>query len=176
MPRFRMPEFYGRAAKGQMSNFCHECFQSIPDGEPVYQYRTLTISPHDMKTICQWCLLKKRRQLEHKIREDGGEHMEYVLSRMDADSHWQSRPCLRCDRLVFRNATHHSGYKYPLFPKHLLCGAKCKSAYWGTIARERRAHDRPPIKCAVCDTRFMPTRTDALYCSPACRQWAYRRR
>jgi hypothetical protein len=30
--------------------------------------------------------------------------------------------------------------------------------------------------CQTCGEGFRPTRRDALYCSGACKQWAYRRR
>jgi hypothetical protein len=32
------------------------------------------------------------------------------------------------------------------------------------------------LRCPVCDKRFTPSRSDAVTCSPACRQKAYRRR
>lgn len=34
--------------------------------------------------------------------------------------------------------------------------------------------DKKEIRCTVCDCEFIPTRSDAQYCSPACRQKAYR--
>jgi hypothetical protein len=35
---------------------------------------------------------------------------------------------------------------------------------------------RPVTRCATCQAKFKPTRTDARYCSPACRQQAHRSR
>ena len=34
--------------------------------------------------------------------------------------------------------------------------------------------DKKEIRCATCNLEFIPTRSDAQYCSPACRQKAYR--
>src|ERR1041384_6738974 len=41
---------------------------------------------------------------------------------------------------------------------------------------EARPRTRHQAKCRVCRTRFRPVRVDALTCSPACRQKAYRTR
>ena len=34
----------------------------------------------------------------------------------------------------------------------------------------------PSHTCTVCGQSFNPTREDAVYCSPACRQYSYRKR
>ena len=42
--------------------------------------------------------------------------------------------------------------------------------------RARRERQREWQRCAACDKTFQPNRTDAKYCSPACRQRSHRQR
>ena len=70
-------------------------------------------------------------------------------------------PCAGCHRLVI-----HAKPK----GKHVTCSDRCKSRVY---------HGRPlpaPIPCATCGSEFTPIRSDARYCSPKCRQAAYRQR
>jgi hypothetical protein len=53
-----------------------------------------------------------------------------------------------------------------------VCSDRCRQR----VRRRRRKKLRPAIRCETCDTRFKPTRTDAKFCSAACRQSAYRDR
>jgi hypothetical protein len=45
---------------------------------------------------------------------------------------------------------------------------------WKRSVVEWKAGHWPRCKC--CRKEFQPSRTDALYCSPSCRQWTHRRR
>jgi len=44
------------------------------------------------------------------------------------------------------------------------------------LRRDRRQRTRPLARCSACREAFEPSRADAVYCSSACRQFAYRRR
>ncbi len=75
------------------------------------------------------------------------------------DEHQQYQHCRRCAFEIARG-------RPPL--------AKCHACYlrnWypGEVTR------RPPIPCEGCGEPFKPLRTDAKFCSNACRQAAYRR-
>ena len=50
-----------------------------------------------------------------------------------------------------------------------VCSNRCHQ-------RHRRKLNRPRLRCAACKKYFTATRTDARFCSNACRQWTYRRR
>lgn len=52
------------------------------------------------------------------------------------------------------------------------CSTKCRVALWRD---ENRSASRNAT-CRDCGEEFTPARSDAAYCSPACRQRAYRRR
>jgi hypothetical protein len=58
------------------------------------------------------------------------------------------------------------------------CSRSCRQAYYDSHRARRRvaAHKRAAKRCAVCDRHFHPSRLDAVTCSPACRQKAYRQR
>ena len=68
-------------------------------------------------------------------------------------------------------------------PLYFVCGDKCRIAIYNTNARKKlKARKQyltqmiPKKRCAVCDEQFTPKRSDAMYCSSACKQGAYRSR
>lgn len=71
--------------------------------------------------------------------------------------------CARCDR-PFYGAI-----------KRRYCSDRC-----GELTRNARRQPRGrgirPVRCGTCDKSFTSPRSDAAYCSSACRQKAYRRR
>jgi protein-arginine kinase activator protein McsA len=52
-----------------------------------------------------------------------------------------------------------------------VCGARCEQRY----RRRRRQEHREMVSCAACGVLFRPKRTDAKFCSNACRQSTHRR-
>lgn len=90
------------------------------------------------------------------------------------DSAWvwpSTQSCPVCGRLV------------SYWTRHMRAGAccrRCERALEARRKREQRAEDRlyrrPFVSCETCGERFEPGRSDALYCSSACRQSAYRNR
>jgi hypothetical protein len=57
-------------------------------------------------------------------------------------------------------------------PWFVVCGADCRRAVYAARTRRRN----PDYRCQSCGALFSPKRTDALFCSPACRQRDYRGR
>jgi hypothetical protein len=79
------------------------------------------------------------------------------------------RPCDVCGR-----PTQISGSRTQL-RRRWFCSIRCERRYHMRERDQARAEAR--LKdCEVCGERFEATRQDAAYCSPACRQKAYRRR
>lgn len=73
--------------------------------------------------------------------------------------------CPHCRRQVYRRR----------FTGRLFCSDRCR---WLAASAKRSAR-RAVLRtkpCAVCSRSFMPPRRDAVTCSPACRQRAYRQR
>jgi len=76
-------------------------------------------------------------------------------------------PCCACGRPVIHSIRRRS-------PKHFVCSDECRRATYLAEARKRRKlHKR---NCDCCGSSFMPARSDARFCSPACKQKAYRQR
>jgi hypothetical protein len=80
-----------------------------------------------------------------------------------------AEPCENCGRPVHQQ----DGQRWHL---RTFCCSTCERAVRVTAAREQRSDARGTRKCKTCGETFEPTRTDARYCTPACRQRAYRGR
>lgn len=81
-----------------------------------------------------------------------------------------AEPCANCQRPVRLERL----LKGP--PKHLVCGDECRQAVYCRAMLMRRRKTPMPATCEGCAARFTPPRSDAKWCSPACRQRAYRQR
>jgi hypothetical protein len=71
-------------------------------------------------------------------------------------------PCNHCARPVI---------SFRKVPRQVICGPECRQAIRNAQGRRRDGQ-----WCRTCGQTFPPKRTDALFCSAACRQRAYRRR
>jgi hypothetical protein len=93
----------------------------------------------------------------------------------DLPSWSEPYPCISCGRAVRFNIARQS-----FIPHYVTCRAfDCRRAAKIVAQRERRGrvHDLThDCRCHWYCKPFMPTRTDALYCSSPCRQRAYRLR
>jgi hypothetical protein len=102
------------------------------------------------------------------------DHYAHRVARAWLDRH----PCLGCHHeLAWRaqcNATLVITREQRL-PRPTCCGSRCERA--AAKAQRVAAHAaRREKQCSPCGGTFTGTRTDAVYCSPACRQRAYRQR
>ena len=82
---------------------------------------------------------------------------------------WPPSPCLHCGRPIIASRNRRP-------PKLFCCSAKCDAAVLNAAARRERRSRRTERSCNGCRKPFEPKRADATYCSPACRQLAYRQR
>jgi hypothetical protein len=92
-------------------------------------------------------------------------------------------PCLCCGRPVIRFA-----YVKPNRRGRPFCCGACSTRWYQATERYFDRKHWPPgrrlkkpakqakPKCAECRKSFIPTRSDARYCSAACKQRAYRQR
>jgi hypothetical protein len=85
--------------------------------------------------------------------------------------HWlPPKPCSHCGRPVIVD-------QYRGSQRYIVCGDQCRIAIYNANARKKYERRQLPERCcAVCDRPFAPRRSDALYCSAACKQKEYRRR
>jgi len=104
-------------------------------------------------------------------------------------SAWQPGRCPGCRRAVmFRyGAERRRWVKDPDRPWRLAevpygeplaayCSTRCRDLVRRELAAQRRTAERNPVLCAGCHEVMDGPRSDARYCSPACRQRAYRAR
>jgi hypothetical protein len=79
------------------------------------------------------------------------------------------QPCEHCARPVHQKWDR-------VWRRRTFCCESCAKAAVATAARQARSDVRGTRQCDSCGETFDPTRTDARYCSNACRQRAHRRR
>lgn len=65
---------------------------------------------------------------------------------------------------------------WPFEPANHWATYSCSTACTKALKRARTRDEPEPRSCEVCDTKFTPERSDARFCSDACRQFAYRQR
>jgi hypothetical protein len=105
-----------------------------------------------------------RNQIHAWCERCARDHRNYYDEWLNARS-WE--PCEACGRLVLSMDNR-------LYRQHVACSRTCRQRLDEQRRRTgRHAHERT---CTQCEQTFTSTRGDARYCSPACRQRAYRRR
>ena len=95
---------------------------------------------------------------------------------------WQrQRVCVRCagSRARIEQCCAHCARPVFVLPRRVpgrpFCSPRCRSLLQSARRRRERAEPRPRT-CDACGAAFTPPRKDGRYCSPACRQRAYRHR
>jgi len=78
-----------------------------------------------------------------------------------------SEPCEACGRTVVNRYMPHRKYTW--------CSAECEHGV-GVMARRKKRAKARQKECALCGDAFQGSRSDAMYCSSACRQKAFRQR
>ena len=74
--------------------------------------------------------------------------------------------CEHCDRVALRIGSKRRSRNFT------ACSPECENALRNAARHVARAQ----LRCTVCRNAFTPKRSDARYCSNACRQDAYRKR
>jgi hypothetical protein len=78
-------------------------------------------------------------------------------------------PCEGCGRPVHNEKTFRVRFL-------TFCCERCRRRAQASHAREQRCSARSTRTCGMCGETFEPARTDAKFCSPRCKQKAYRQR
>jgi hypothetical protein len=136
---------------------CGYCQRELSQDEAVYQHRGGSLVNYGWLTsICIDCL--------QKLNNYHPTGFQYALR------HYKTNPdpCVHCGRPIFR----YWHYR----PRPAFCSEACRWAYQNAQVSQLRARRRGTIQCAKCSKQFQPKRTDACYCSHACKQAAYRQR
>ena len=117
--------------------------------ERWYIGRTLSGPPGPVP-ICSTCFERKRGYLADPWTYRGS-----------------PEPCEACGRSVVSN--------HRLERQYVYCSERCARRIYNLHRSEKRARARPST-CTACSEQMSPSRSDARYCSNACRQRAYRKR
>lgn len=140
---------------------CGICKRELAKDEAVYRLHLgdsyFRITGKNIGTVCAQCAVSKTTY-------DGR-----VLVK-----HWPpSKPCECCGRPV-----HVDRHRKHL--RYFVCSDQCRIAIYNANARAKlkRQGERPVPKqaCVICGALFTPKRSDAIYCSAACKQRGYRRK
>ena len=104
----------------------------------------------------------------------GGFHVRVapICERCKGDrtfQYWSDEPCKGCGRPVYNEMNR-------VWRNHTVCCEVCGYKAASAVARQRRTKARGTRACQECGETFKHTRTDARFCSVACKQRAYRDR
>jgi hypothetical protein len=140
---------------------CFKCERIMQDGEPIWRIRV----GRPGFSILGWPKIKY--SIEHFCR-DCGSQAKYAHSQV---------ACEFCKRPMHDAVVRSCG----VLLRHYYCSRGCEisgtNARANAAARACRAEARGPSReCVVCGEVFETKRADAMFCSGACRQKAYRRR
>jgi hypothetical protein len=139
---------------------CDECKRAIGQGAAVYHLTVLCgadcFAPNDHRNVANLCA------------NCAGASGNSIIANINGG--WRSaEPCRNCGRPVI-NDRKPRGAKL----KYVVCDDECRRAFHAARAKERR---KPPMRaCLSCGKQYEPKRTDARYCSAACKQRAHRAR
>jgi hypothetical protein len=161
--------FWNAKRRGGM---CGRCGRTLADGEPVYRKRIsmgycgggafqTMIAP-----LCRDCDGATDKEWHSSLRS--------FLNGPPGYSYYWSGPCETCGRTIYEG-------EFRYHRTHHYCCDDCAGRGWSSRsavkAKKQRTEARGPSRpCSVCGEHFETSRADAQYCSPACRQKAYRRR
>ena len=139
-----------RSGRGEL---CFKCARTFDESEPIYRDK-----------VGGYVMLSYSYQA-----------VSYCESCAPPETPWHYReqaPCDVCNRDVH----------YPCqrtYRKHLFCSEVCSKRHWANYQRDKRLREREVTcrkECGECSTSFTALRSDAKYCSAACKQKAYRQR
>jgi hypothetical protein len=142
------------------ADVCAQCEREIEEDEPVYVTKLRHDPDWRLGPVCMDCA------------------PVYIPVWIERDGYGQ--PCEACGRRVAFQADEWviDGYDKRPGPErqHVLCSEVCAYRYYNRLRSERSATARAGRSCEACGSAFDAVRSDQRYCSPACKQRAYRQR
>jgi hypothetical protein len=133
---------------------CEACRNDLEPDAPIYR---VSLSYND-RVIIRVCAACNARPPLFYPNPDYPDYRKW----------WPSSPCIHCGRPIIAS-------RKGLPPKLLCCSTECGAAALNAAARRKRSLCTER-SCDGCGKPFGPKRIDATFCSPACRQRAYRLR
>lgn len=152
---------------------CWKCNRELGNREAVYYWR-IPVKAGGWRLVPGWrqvalCRPCLDAQCADRIGPDPEQHWYRSMEELIRKEFRPKRRCEVCKRLVWN-------YKWRRLGRRIVCGDRCRLKVFNLKRREERLASRKDLRCQSCRTAFTPTRTDAHFCSVACRMRAYRQR
>jgi hypothetical protein len=152
-----LPEVAGHESIRLHAEFCVRCYSTL-EHEVVFT-DLAHVNVAGKLPLCYGCVDSRTKALVDRWGDCGSYGADYSWSRR-----YNATTC-HCGRLV-----RFAGSRVRRF-----CSQRCSQRAAADRAKKRRMHARRR-DCEVCGNEFTPLRSDAKFCSGACRQFAYRSR
>lgn len=159
---------------------CYDCGETIPEGEPAYVKRLPSTRLVPACSGCTSILEKKTRSCE-----SCGRTLFVPRDRRCWVTHYDIENKYTLEEQIELQKQEDPPPDDELFDYTVkqrveavwTCPTpECKRERKYRAAREKRREERTDLKCQECGDTFTPDRSDAKYCSAACKQRAYRKR
>jgi hypothetical protein len=135
---------------------CTACHREMTPADPIYRVAVWDWGAK-VEEFCAECCATKPK--------GSGSGWSWLTSHQ-----WRRpEPCGKCGRPVICD-------KLRKLPKRVGCSDGCRRAIYGAIETAWRRSRVKALTCVLCGVSFMPNRSDARYCSAACKQKAFRQR
>ncbi len=165
-------------------DLCGACGRALDEGEPVYRITVFNGKSfgggYSRRVVprCKGCVDAYDHRPVSGLAQD--ERWVFALAQVRKRAPKalvrgpldRPRPCEVCARPVVNERSLR-------LRAYILCSGRCTKTYWTEYRRDQRAGAAAELRhkpCAVCGEVFDAPRRDAVTCSPACRQKAYRTR
>jgi len=133
------------------TGWCYFCKKEIPPDVPMVLHRDQRPSQR-----CLPCFL-----LIYGLKPED-----------DHPRQWELKPCIHCGRPLYVQVKKWGRWGY-VQPVTTACDQYCRNA---ARAKQRRALRRQSQRCNHCGGEYQPQSSASRFCSPACKQKAYRKR
>jgi hypothetical protein len=179
------PEVVMQKEANRHAQWCGHCGRDIAPDDPLVRYDwTYGLSDpeddHEADVACTGCVFPKWVELHTEPVKQAWREAVAKLLRGERRFGYRYglkvglHDCAACGRSFI---CRHPAWRYDWaaedkVPHQVYCCQDCRRE--GVNARRRVDHDTRP--CDACGERYTPTRSDGRYCTPRCRQAAYRAR
>jgi hypothetical protein len=175
-----------RAVVAASNGVGHLLGRDDPDDERLVRTRAEKTLVWEAAKYARWCCecgrdiapgeTVVRRRRYGAMRDGGG---VYIYCEDCGPKGYPLKPCAHCGRgvhLIFVERWMLVDSSVRRLAQLPFCCDRCAAQYWNEPRKQRRAEARASLRCQECAEVIDAGRSDAKYCSSACRQRAYRAR
>jgi hypothetical protein len=148
---------------------CPKCKRPLPPGEPVYHL--VDYEQRTFEAYCSACFEKRARSQLTAYDGDLEKAKRGMLTRYSKVPNHREFTCCECKRPVWKRPRAGN--------PRVFCTTDCSNRFYSRMALRKRnsGFNSQVSTCNACGGAIPANRRgDVRYCSPACRQKAYRQR